>query len=564
MKRQLLIDWSVSIKYSAKLFSSLAPLTLLLFTLFCATFAIAAAIEEDDLSSSGVAVKLDGREKIRSEFMTPPALRDRVDFWIDIFAKYGSAHIVLHHRIYPQIVFLVIDLTAEKSRLNSVAFANLRTEVEKKSLERLKTIFQDLAEGKRAISTRHILVEKRMEMIPGGREKYRQAIDNGWLRAQIGIKERFAEAIARSGRYLDYIDSVIVGRYRLPRELSLLPLIESSFDYSAYSSVGAAGIWQLMPKTAQVLGLEVGKAVDQRRDPIAATEAAARYLARAYERLGSWPLAITSYNHGVAGVAAKVQKFGTSDIVKLVEYPPSDERPFGFASSNFYPEFLAALEVYYSCRFYFPETTLDEPFAYREYRFDRPVSAVYASRFLGLAIEDLKEYNLSLTSAVWNGKYNIPARFPVRLPLGRPAHPVQSFAVSNVYGGSVYTVRKGDTLLKIAQRTNHTVAELKELNNLQDAQVKIGQVLVLSRPENADQRSKTTDSQTTKEISKKAVVRKNTNTYVKNYTVKPGDNLWSIAKKHNVAVDKISRLPGVAKNAPLKVGEKLTISHGGK
>lgn len=91
-------------------------------------------------------------------------------------------------------------------------------------------------------------------------------------------------------------------RVRASKRANTTPFIESSFDYSAHSSVGAAGIWQFMPRTARVYKMAVGRYVDERRDPIKATRAAAKYLKTAYDALGSWPLAIVSYNHGVGGV----------------------------------------------------------------------------------------------------------------------------------------------------------------------------------------------------------------------------------------------------------------------
>src|SRR4029453_7063103 len=91
----------------------------------------------------------------------------------------------------------------------------------------------------------------------------------------------------------------------LPVELTRLPLIESCFDVEAYSKVGAAGIWQFMPATGR-LYMEVSSSVDERRDPIPPPRAAARYLSRSYERLGNWPLAITSYNHGPNGMARAI------------------------------------------------------------------------------------------------------------------------------------------------------------------------------------------------------------------------------------------------------------------
>jgi membrane-bound lytic murein transglycosylase D len=103
----------------------------------------------------------------------------------------------------------------------------------------------------------------------------------------------------------------------LPVELTRLPLIESGFELHARSHVGAAGIWQFMPRTGRLF-MRVDTLVDERRDPIAATRGAARFLRRLHDRLGTWPLAITAYNHGPTGVARAVRGLGTRDIGTIV------------------------------------------------------------------------------------------------------------------------------------------------------------------------------------------------------------------------------------------------------
>jgi membrane-bound lytic murein transglycosylase D len=167
------------------------------------------------------------------------------------------------------------------------------------------------------------------------------AAEDGRVRAQRGIMERFTNGLRTSRLYLPEMERIFRAE-GLPVELTRLPLIESCFDVGAYSKVGAAGIWQFMPATAR-LYMEVNDAVDERRDPIASTYGAARYLTRAYQRLGTWPLAITSYNHGQNGIAHAIDEMGTTNIVRIIRY--YDGPSFGFASRNFYAEFLAALDI---------------------------------------------------------------------------------------------------------------------------------------------------------------------------------------------------------------------------
>jgi membrane-bound lytic murein transglycosylase D len=253
-----------------------------------------------------------------------------------------------------------------------------------------------------------------MSLIPGGASKYRRLLEEDLIRTQTGIRERYADAIRRAWKYLPIIEQIFVSEYGLPKELTRLPFIESSFDYTAYSSVGAAGIWQLMPRTARGFHLVVGRFIDERRDPIKATRAAAEYLRSAYRSLGSWPLAITSYNHGVAGVRSKVVKAGTSDISEIVEHP--SERYFGFASSNFYPEFLAALEIFDNHKRYFPEVAEEPPLRVISYPLRSAMSGPYVARQLGIPLEELQEANYAVLDPVWEGRAKIPAGYVLRIP----------------------------------------------------------------------------------------------------------------------------------------------------
>jgi membrane-bound lytic murein transglycosylase D len=211
------------------------------------------------------------------------------------------------------------------------------------------------------------------------------------------------------------MEQIFVSEYGLPKELTRLPFIESSFDYTAYSSVGAAGIWQFMPRTARSHHLRVGAQIDERRDPIKATRAAAEYLRSAYRSLGSWPLAITSYNHGVGGVRSKVSKAGTDDLAEIIEHPT--ERYFGFASSNFYPEFLAALEIFDDHKRYFPEIVVEPPLRVVSYPLRSAMSAAYVARQLGMPIEELREANYAILEPVWLGRAKIPAGYTLRVPV---------------------------------------------------------------------------------------------------------------------------------------------------
>src|SRR4029453_14806897 len=159
---------------------------------------------------------------------------------------------------------------------------------------------------------------------------YRDAKDE--LRFQLGQRDKFRDGLVRSGAYEEQMRAVF-RENGLPDGLALLPHVESSFNVRAYSKYGAAGVWQFMRGTGRRF-MKVDYVIDERLDPITSTRAAARLLRENYGILGSWPLALTAYNHGAAGMNGAVEKVGTSRIeVIIARY---DSPSFGFASRNFY------------------------------------------------------------------------------------------------------------------------------------------------------------------------------------------------------------------------------------
>ncbi len=165
----------------------------------------------------------------------------------------------------------------------------------------------------------------------------------GRLRAQRGIADRFAEGLKRARTYWPLIEAALAEQ-QIPIEIAALPFVESGYDPKARSAAGAVGLWQLMPATARGLGLKVDKGVDERLDPAASTRAAAKMLRKNHQMLGNWPLALTGYNHGPNGVRRAVAAVGSSDLVVLINQ--YEKSTWGFASKNFYAEFLAAVRVF--------------------------------------------------------------------------------------------------------------------------------------------------------------------------------------------------------------------------
>jgi membrane-bound lytic murein transglycosylase D len=237
------------------------------------------------------------------------------------------------------------------------------------------------------------------------------AVDD--VRFQLGQSDRFRAGLVRAGAWETHIAEVLANR-GLPAEIAALPHVESSFDPSAYSKVGAAGLWQFIRSTGRRF-LRIDATVDERLDPFRETEAAAQLLSYNYRLLGSWPLAITAYNHGAEGMRRAREQLGTDDIVRIVReyHSPS----FGFASRNFYVSFLAALSIAQDPERYFGGLARTTQASFHELKLPLSVPVPALARTLGVDRDALKTLNPALRPPVWSGQRAIPAGYVLRLPV---------------------------------------------------------------------------------------------------------------------------------------------------
>jgi membrane-bound lytic murein transglycosylase D len=385
----------------------------------------------------------------RHPFPIPAGLESYVEFWKKIFSEYGLAHLVYFDPVDPATIYEIVEV-GEESRSN--------------------------------------------QYINGERARIAEArgVDIERVKAQRGVKERTAAGIKRSGRYLAQMQQIFRDQ-GLPPELTYLPVVESSYDIFARSSAGALGMWQFMPRTGREY-MRVSATIDERRDPIESTRAAAAYLKQAYESLGSWPLAITSYNYGQGGMARAVATVGSNDLVDLIR---SYQHPyFGFAPKHFYAEFVAAVEVGSDLPKYFPGLELDAatPIQERELTANTTLASLINST--GLKRDELLAWNPALSSSI----KHVPAGYRVKLPVDSNSEPLVAVArasqvsrqPSQPQAKSVSTpasarsttqvvhhrVKRGETLLQIAQRYGASVQRILQANGLRHAHlVRVGTTL---------------------------------------------------------------------------------------
>jgi membrane-bound lytic murein transglycosylase D len=305
------------------------------------------------------------------------------------------------------------------------------------------------------------------------------------LRFQLGQADRFQAGLERAGAWRDWVRDVLASR-DLPLELAALQHVESSWNPHAGSKMGAAGVWQFMHATARSFSPRVDPTIDERRDPLRSTEAAVAYLSDAYVRLGSWPLAVISYNHGVNGMARAKAQVGTDDVTRILREYQSPT--FKFASRNFYPSFLAALEVDRRGAELFPSHVPHARWETCTIPLRKGASAADIARKFSIDTGRLKALNPAVADAVWAGSRKLPAGYAVRVPLGTAADPSMRSLMEWERARTearpspvLHTVSRGDTLAAIAARYRTTPQTIAALNGVSEPhRLRPGQTLTVT------------------------------------------------------------------------------------
>lgn len=279
-------------------------------------------------------------------FDVPGNLQQRVDFWVNIFTRWHDQVYVIHDRRHPWRVidFVFFDRLAERTQDSRYLIKKVQSEKLQQLMQRYELALQRFAEdGKDALSV-GVFERRLFRSYQDSRDALEDLLSGQVrLRVQKGLASSFLIAARRAQNYLPYFEKEFrsVG---VPIALTRIAFVESMFNPSAVSKVGASGMWQFMPATAKHFML-VNRRLDERHSPFKAARAAAKMLKNDYKSLKSWPLAVTAYNHGRGGVLRASRTVGTSDLSKIIQ-GYADKRAFGFASQNFYAEFLAAVKSY--------------------------------------------------------------------------------------------------------------------------------------------------------------------------------------------------------------------------
>lgn len=396
-----------------------------------------------------------------TNFPVEGTVKTRVDFWKKVYTEINSNRGFIHDAKDLSFIYKKIDLpSGRRARIRMVKREKQKIVNVLRSI--LKKKFKNLNDEEMRILS---LTEDKSE------EKIKSMIK--WVRLQRGLKDNYYKGLIRSYKYMDYIKETFE-KYNLPPELVYLPHVESSFNYKAYSKVGAAGIWQFMRATGKRFGLRVSYIIDDRRDPLKATVAAAKLLKANYEKLQSWPLALTAYNHGARSMERAVNKLGTKNIATIIDQ--YDGRRFGFASKNFYATFMATVEISQNPSKYFPTFKLPEKFEYSVITLDRPYQIKHLTKTLELTRNTLKEYNPAIRRVAFRTPLFLPKGLKLQIPKTTPSKVAEltkklknlHIPKSDLELEKLHIVSRGESLFTISRIYDVEIAKIIQFNRISD------------------------------------------------------------------------------------------------
>ena len=298
------------------------------------------------------------------------------------------------------------------------------------------------------------------------------------------IRNRFEQWLLRLSRYRPLVETIFA-EFHLPSDLVYLSLVESGFNPYAYSRAKATGPWQFMKGTAKVYGLRVDAYVDERRDPIKSTVAAARYLRDLYDLFGAWPLAMAAYNAGEGKVMRALHKAQAESFTDI-----SKTRLIRRETKEYVPRFMAATIIAKNPdRYGFPQEA-SAPHQFEEVVVTRPLHFHAIANATGVPYSELRLLNPELRrdatppgDEAYLLKVPVGTKGKVEQLLDRvPTYkfpPLPKSQLASTGSSRWYKVRVGDTLEKVSRRFRVPLKTLKTRNNLTAPTIRPGDLLVI-------------------------------------------------------------------------------------
>ncbi len=368
---------------------------------------------------------------------------------------------------------------------------------------------------------------------------------------QVTIRERFEKWLSRSSRYLPTMTKIFRDQ-GLPEDLVFVALIESGFNPYAYSRAKASGTWQFIRSTGKRYGLTINDWVDERRDPIKSTVAAASYLKDLYAMFGSWPLALASYNAGEGKIQKAIRRTKSDDFWDI-----KNTRYIRRETKDYVPKFMAATIIAKDPERYGFALMLTDPLRFEEVTVDRPIALESVATAIGIDPQEMKELNPELKRGV-TPPY---ARgYVLRVPMGTREMFLANQDRVPTFKGPYYTkhrIRRGETLQTIARRYRTTVETLKTENHLRSSRVRVGKILKVPTTGVAGETDRARKPAGASKVSSSSSTNNETRRTV--YRVRSGDTLSSIAKDFNVRLTDILKWNDTRKQDMIRPGDRIVL-----
>ena len=288
-----------------------------------------------------------------------------------------------------------------------------------------------------------------------------KAVDNSIYLFSDRIRERFSLYLSRSGKYLELMKEILKSK-NIPEDMVFLSLIESGFNPYAYSVARAVGPWQFISSTARRYGLVIDWWRDERRDPVKSTEAAANYLNDLYEMFGSWNLAMAAYNAGEGKILRALHRSKSDDYWSLLK-----TRHIRPETKNYVPHFIAASMIAVNPEeFGFKNIEYHQPLDYDEVTITGPLDLEVAAGCADTTVEVIRELNPELRR--WCTPPDMPV-YILKIPAGSKEIFLKNLADTpeeERFTIETYSVKKGDTIDKIAKKAGVTARAILVLNSI--------------------------------------------------------------------------------------------------
>lgn len=382
-----------------------------------------------------------------------------------------------------------------------------------------------------------------------------------WIRYFTGKgREHMVNYLERSARYLPMMKNVL-RENGLPEDLVYIALIESGFSPRAHSRSNAVGYWQFIRSTGKHFGLTVDTFIDERRDPVLSTRAAAEYFKALYNLLGSWHLSMAAYNYGEYRVKRAVTRYYTRDFWELIK----KRRSLPAETKNYVPKFIAAAMIAKDPKKYgFTELEFQDPLSYDTVALQSPISISKLASNLDVDIEELKLLNPKFRTdfvPISRGSETV-----VRIPVGRATDAVAALSMSLTSQPKIlvaehyfYRIRRGDNLSMIAKRHRTTVSQLRRLNGLSNRTLlRPGRSLKV--PDNGGDGIKyVTEEDSARQPTGSGAIAAVEMRDVEFHVVKRGDNLSTIAKRYGLSVSEILKLNELSSRSVLQKGQRIRV-----